>query len=73
MALGATEEANLKNWDLAVPGSPHNKTLISPLIICLSFIFFGSPPKRASAIAVLMSAFPYIEGAILLIILNNID
>ena len=31
---GAIFSTYLRNWDLAVPGSPHRSTLISPLTLC---------------------------------------
>ncbi len=64
MALGAIFCKLLRNCDLEVPGSPSNRTLISPLILCaFSWIIFSFPPKREKANACLTSLCPKIEGA----------
>ena len=48
----------LRNCDLAVPGSPSMRTLMSPRMRCLRLMSFGTPEKSESAIAVLMSSWP---------------
>ena len=48
----------LRNYDLAVPGSPKSKTLMSPLILCFPPISLDSPPNIASASAFLTYWWP---------------
>ena len=54
---------HLRNWDLAVPGSPSSKQLMSPRMRCLPCTSFCTPPNIESAMAVLMSSWPKMEGA----------
>lgn len=56
-------ETHFNNWDLATPGSPINRVLISPLTLCLFFISLGSPPNSDNAIACLAERHPDIDGA----------
>lgn len=68
--IGATVSTNFNNCDLAVPGSPNIKILMSPLRHKPSGILFLEPPNNKHAIAFLMSIAPKILGAILFAILS---
>jgi hypothetical protein len=50
-----TFSTNFKSWLFAVPGSPNNKTLMSPLNRMPSGNTFFDPPKRRQEIAFLIS------------------
>ena len=63
--IGAVFSTNLRNCDLAVDGSPINRTLTSPLNFAPSCVVFLEPEKRSDATAALMSSAPKIAGAIL--------
>jgi len=54
---------HLRNWDLAVPGSPSSSTLMSPLRRCFPVYVLSCPPNMASASARLMSSCPKMDGA----------
>ena len=54
-ARGEVFSTYLRNCDLAVPGSPSNRTLMSPRRRCLPLTFLLQPPNIESATAVLMS------------------
>ena len=62
--IGATFSTNLSSWLLAVPGSPSNKRLMSPLLVRPSGNLFRDPPISRHAIAFLISILPYMEGEI---------
>lgn len=53
-AIEAVFYTNFKNCDLAVDGSPNNKTFMSPLKIVLSGKNFLDPPNNIQAIAFLI-------------------
>ena len=53
--LWKTYSTYFKNYDFAVPGSPSNKMLISPLILCFPPISLASPPNIASVKAFLIN------------------
>jgi hypothetical protein len=56
--MDAVFYTNFKNCDLAVEGSPSNKTFISPLKTVLSGKNFLEPPKSMQAIAFLIYSLP---------------
>lgn len=68
--LWKTYSTYLRNWDLAVPGSPSKRQLISPLILCFPSISLASPPNIQRAKLFLIKLWPQIEGAIELKILQ---
>lgn len=53
--IGETFSTNFNNCDLAVPGSPSSKTLMSPLSLAPSGKSFLEPPMRRQVTAFLMS------------------
>lgn len=53
---GATRSANLRNWDLAVDGSPSSSTLRSPRMRMPSGSTLRDPPTSMHAMARLMSS-----------------
>lgn len=57
-AMEAVCSTNLRNWDLAVEGSPMSKTLISPLRMVLSGRCLRDPPKSIHAMTFLTYSFP---------------
>ena len=57
-AMGATLSTNLRSCDLAVPGSPRRRTLMSPLRVRPSGRIFLEPPKRRQETTFLMSSEP---------------
>mmetsp|Transcript_29921 Transcript_29921/g.85489 ORF Transcript_29921/g.85489 Transcript_29921/m.85489 type:complete len:237 (-) Transcript_29921:620-1330(-) len=67
-ATGATFSANLRNWLLAVPGSPSSSMLLSPLMRVPSGSRLRAPPKSMQATPLLtlpMTSFELsqMEGA----------
>ena len=62
-AIGATLSTNFNSCDLAVPGSPSSKMLMSPLRVKPSGNLFLDPPNSRQAIAFLMSLKPQMDGA----------
>lgn len=61
-AMGAVCDANFRNWDLAVEGSPSSSTLMSPRRCVPSGMRLRAPPNSSAAIAFLISACPKICG-----------
>lgn len=59
-ALGAKFDMLFNNWDLAIPGSPIKATLISPLILTLSWVYLVTPPAINNNSAFLTFYKPYI-------------
>lgn len=49
---------HLRNWLLAVLGSPTMQTLISPLSEVLSMVVLGTPPNSISRTPRFTSSFP---------------
>mmetsp|Transcript_5151 Transcript_5151/g.21026 ORF Transcript_5151/g.21026 Transcript_5151/m.21026 type:complete len:207 (-) Transcript_5151:272-892(-) len=62
--MGAVFSTNLRNCDLAVDGSPINRTLTSPRNFAPSCVVFLEPEKSNDATAALMSSAPKMAGAI---------
>lgn len=54
-AMADVCSTNLRNWDLAVEGSPISRTFMSPLKIVWSGRCFREPPKSIQAMARLIS------------------
>ena len=57
-ARAAVFSTYFRNWDLATPGSPSSRTLMSPRIRCFPVETFSCPPNMESASAVLMCEWP---------------
>ena len=62
-AMGATRSTNLSNCDLAVPGSPRRRTLMSPRRLRPSGSRLREPPKSKEAIHFFTSSKPKMDGA----------
>eukprot|EP00955_Chlamydomonas_euryale_P063132 358569-Chlamydomonas_euryale.AAC.2 len=61
--IGATLDANLRNCDFAVDGSPSSSTLMSPRRLVPSGNVFREPPNSSAATAFLTSSPPKMLGA----------
>mmetsp|Transcript_17266 Transcript_17266/g.42642 ORF Transcript_17266/g.42642 Transcript_17266/m.42642 type:complete len:227 (-) Transcript_17266:744-1424(-) len=61
--LDAVFSMYLRNCDLAVPGSPRSSMLMSPRRRVLPLTIFSCPLKSAREIPVLMSSWPWMDGA----------
>uniref|UniRef100_A0AAG5CRG8 Uncharacterized protein n=1 Tax=Anopheles atroparvus TaxID=41427 RepID=A0AAG5CRG8_ANOAO len=62
-AIGATFSTNLSSCDLAVPGSPSSRILMSPRRVNPSGIRLRAPPNNMLMMAFLMSCEPKMLGA----------
>jgi len=64
MQLGAMFIMARSSWDLPQPGSPHSKTLMSPLNRLPLSILISLPPNNWSSRAFFTSSLPWMYGQI---------
>uniref|UniRef100_A0A6B0UX32 Putative secreted protein n=1 Tax=Ixodes ricinus TaxID=34613 RepID=A0A6B0UX32_IXORI len=61
-ARGANSDTCLRNWLLAVLGSPTTQTLMSPRRVVPSTVFLGTPPNSMIRMPRLISSLPWMVG-----------